>query len=286
MKKVRWIVCIYFVIACALFGAAVFRNRMSQDRNMPVITCDSDTLTVSVSASEEELLAGVTAADEEDGDLTAEIRIASLSNMIGSGTRTIRYVVFDAANHAATAERKLVYSDYTPPRITSSTALRFSLKECDNRTLLAGMSAQDCLDGDLSREIRCIYSDQYYYAEAGTYPITFQVNNSAGDVCSVTAELTLTGESAEEQARCYPVLSDYIVYTKAGESIDPGSYLTGLVQGGREMGFSETAGISASDIRIESAVDYGQPGTYAVSYSYTTPEGITGITKLFVVVEA
>ncbi len=53
------------------------------------------------------------------------------------------------------------------------------------------MKAEDCLDGDLTSQIRTSLNDSLYNAAAGIYQVTVQVSNSAGDVCS-GLELTIT----------------------------------------------------------------------------------------------
>lgn len=54
-----------------------------------------------MSASQEELLQGVTAWDNRDGDLTSEIMIDHISTLIGANTAKITYVVFDSSDRVA-----------------------------------------------------------------------------------------------------------------------------------------------------------------------------------------
>ena len=78
------------------------------------------------------------------------------------------------------------------------------------------MQAQDCLDGDISNQIRVSMGDTAYSSElTGEYGIVAQVSNSAGDVCSVPLTVTVVDASSqEERGKYYPTLSQYIVYTR------------------------------------------------------------------------
>ncbi|MBR5474880.1 MAG: hypothetical protein IKU83_05700 [Lachnospiraceae bacterium] len=284
MKKIRWIVCIVFVLSCILFGVFVARTKMTEDKVAPTISCDTDTLTVSVKATMEELLQGVTAQDAQDGDLTADIRVASLSNFVSKNTRTIKYVVFDKVNNAATIERTLVYSDYRAPRIYLSKPFRVAMAEAAVVKPADYVYANDCLDGDITSSIR--YGLTLTTLQTGAFPASFQVNNKAGDTCVIEVELEVVDSSTEEErAKYYPVLSEYVVYTSVGDSIDPALYLRGLEHRGSRVEFDETVGLTREQVVIEDHVQVSRAGTYQVRYTYTTPEGVAATTKLYVVVE-
>ena len=98
---------------------------------------------------DEALLSGVKASDNEDGDLTDQIRVSSMSNFTEPGKRTITYAVFDKAGQAATLERTLEYTDYTSPQIQLTAPLRYSLEDMADVNLTENMSVEDCLDGEL-----------------------------------------------------------------------------------------------------------------------------------------
>ena len=115
----------------------------------PEITCDSDTLSISVESEDSELLKGVKAEDNRDGDLTDSVRVSSMSNFTEPGKRTITYAVFDKANNAATMERTLEYTDYTSPKITLTEPLRFDISDMEDASLTEHMKAEDCLTGIL-----------------------------------------------------------------------------------------------------------------------------------------
>lgn len=286
MRRIRLAVVGIFVLSLIAFIVFNIVNRVTTDSTPPVITSESDTVTVSVAAEESELLAGLTATDDEDGDLTGEIMLSSMSNFTEPGKRTVSYVVFDASNNASTLTRNLEYTDYTAPQIKLTQPLRYSLNEMEDASLTENMSVQDCLDGDITQQIRATFNDGSYIAMAGEYGITVQVSNSAGDTCSVPLTVTVT-DPAEESGKYYPMLSDYIVYAPVGGYVDLTSLLIGLENSSTQYLFADanpSAPGGIESVAIGGAVDYNTPGTYTVDYQFTSASGATGTTKLAVVV--
>ena len=126
-------------------------------------------------------------------------------------------------------------------------------------------------------------NDSLYNPQPGDYPVTAQVSNSAGDVCSVSFEITIT-DNENESIKQYPALSEYIVYTTVGNMIDPMGYVVGLEQNGQITECNEDAGVMGA-ISVNSEVNYEVPGVYPVEFSYTGDGTLTAVTKMFVVVE-
>lgn len=285
MKKIRIAVIALFVVAVAAFGAFTVWSNLDKDETPPVIECTQESIKVSVKDDESVLLEGLTAHDDVDGDLTDLIRVSSISHFAEQGKRTIEYVVFDKANNFATYKRTLQYTDYEPPRIYLDTPLRFSASDLQKLDPTVGMRVEDVIDGNIANKIRISYGSMYIQ-EPGFYKITAQVSNSAGDTCSVPLEINIVDSSSSESQKYYPMLSDYIIYMKAGEAINLNTYLIGVMRGNQEYKFSDgMINVSRSDIAIINHVDFDTPGTYTVDYSYTSSSGGTAVTKLVVVVE-
>lgn len=301
MRRVRVTVCLVFLVSCILFIVHMVKTRQLEDHTPPVITCQEDTISVSVDAEDAELLQGVTAMDDKDGDITDAIRVSSMSHFIEKGKRTVTYIVFDRANQAGTAQRTLVYTDYTSPKIYLSEPLRYALNDTSRANLAEVMTAEDCLDGDLTNQIRISLSDAFFNSNTpGDYDITVQVSNSAGDVCAIPLQVSTVDTSDREEAqKYYPVLSEYIVYTPVGQELSLSSCLIGMKKGSSVYTFEDDEDyleMTKSDIEIDSSkVDYSRAGTYPVEYSYSLksineegePEdtGIKAVTRLYVVVE-
>lgn len=289
MRRVRVTIFIVFVLSVIAFVAYNVFSRMVEDNEPPVITCDSDTISVSVEDDESALLKGVTAEDNRDGDLTDSVRVASMTNFTEPGKRTVTYAVFDSANLAATYTRNLEYTDYTSPEIHLSAPLRFTLDETEEMNVAENMTAEDCLDGDITSQIRATFNDSTYAYQTGNYNLTVQVSNSASDTCSVNLVATITDPSdTDEREKYYPVLSDYIVYTDVGKSVDLESLITGFERNGTEYLFEETEEDylpgGRGDVEISGDVDYETAGSYTVDYTFTKEDGAAATTKLAVVV--
>lgn len=291
MRRLRIAIIVLFVLSGISFAGYNVVSRLAEDHTPPEISCDSDTVSVSVEDEDidQELLEGVTAKDNKDGDLTDAVRVSSMSNFTEPGKRTITYAVFDKAGQAATLTRTLEYIDYTSPQIQLSAPLRYSLEEMSDVSLTENMSVDDCLDGDLTSQIRATYNDSIYIQQPGDYTVTVQVSNSAGDTCSVPLTLTVTDSSdSNERDKYYPVLSQYIVYTNVGEQVDLASLVVGLERNGSEYLFTDPDAASLpgarENVSVSGDVDYGTAGTYNVDYQFTSEAGVTATTKLAVVV--
>ena len=178
MRRLKIAVCLIFVASCVIFAGYTVKSKMLEDHTPPVITCKDKTVTLSVQTDQKKqkkaLLKGVKAEDNRDGDLTSSVRIASMSHFIAPGKRTITYVVFDKANQVGTLERTIQYKDYTPPKIHLKEPLRYSTTEVGKANLTENMKAEDCLDGDLTSQIRTSLDDGMYNAAAGIYKVTVQ----------------------------------------------------------------------------------------------------------------
>ena len=208
MRRLRAAVVLLFIVSVIAFAAYQVLSRLAQDNRPPEITCDSDTLSISVESEDSELLKGVKAEDNRDGNLTDSVRVSSMSNFTEPGKRTITYAVFDKANNAATMERTLEYTDYISPKITLTEPLRFDISDMEDASLTEHMKAEDCLDGDITSQIRATYNDSAYVSQAGDYNVTVQVSNSAGDTCTVPLTVTVTDSSSDdERGKYYPALS-------------------------------------------------------------------------------
>lgn len=299
MRRLRIAVAGLFVLSLIAFIVFNIVNRITADHTPPTITSDSDTISVTLKPEKDSdsetsdddaaLYQGLTAEDNRDGDLTDSIRVSSMSNFMEPGKREITYAVFDSSNNSATLTRTLEYTDYTSPQIKLSAPLRYTLNEMSGVSLTDNMSVEDCLDGDITSQIRASYNDAVYVQQAGDYPITVQVSNSAGDTCTASLTVTVTDPSDEnENQKYYPLLSQYIVYAKVGGSVDYDSLITGFERNGTEYLFEEEDDDfmpgKRGDVDISGDVNFDKAGSYTVDYRFTTRDGVTATTKLAVVV--
>ena len=251
-RTLKTILIICLVLVTAAFAAGQVYSRVVADTVPPVITLDSDSITVSVEDGRDALLRGVTASDAKDGDLTGQIIVSGVSKLISNNTAKVSYMVFDKAGNMASATRYVVYSDYHRPRFMLTTPLVYSLGETVSIT--GRLQAQDAVDGDITSSIRVLSSDIISSTE-GVYNLTLQVINSLGDTAQVTLPVTIRAEADGDSA---VKLRRYLVYVGLGDNFEPRNYIESVSAG------------SVSDVRIDSNVDTQSAGCYLVTYTVTS----------------
>lgn len=252
MRTLKTILIICLVLVTAAFAAGQVYSRVVTDTVPPVITLDSDSITVSVEDGRDALLRGVTASDAKDGDLTGQIIVSGVSKLISNNTAKVSYMVFDKAGNMASATRYVVYSDYHRPRFMLIAPLVYSLGETVSIT--GHLQAQDAVDGDITSSIRVLSSDIISSTE-GVYNLTLQVINSLGDTAQVTLPVTIRAEADGDSA---VKLRRYLVYVGLGDNFEPRNYIESVSAG------------SVSDVRIDSNVDTQSAGCYLVTYTVTS----------------
>ena len=264
-------------LAALLLATAGFFTYLLREA-APVIVCSSSEIHVSVDASEEELLFGVTAMDAEDGDITSSVVIESISSFVEPGKSIITYAAFDSHNHVATASRTLYYTDYHSPRFRITDSLQFLSGTVINPLLY--ITAEDCIDGDISNKISMTLLESGDYISAiGVHPVEFRVTNSLGDVSSLQTEIVVYERSSYNAPSI--VLSDYLVYTEPGERINPIDYV-------REIAFLRESytveQYGAENLVIDdSELNIAKPGIYKVTI-YCERGDATGSATLLVAV--
>lgn len=272
IKTLRIAVCVLFVLTTVLFTLSYLRARaLSRDR-YPEIFFDTDRITVSLAPTEEELLAGVSASDAEDGDLTGRVIVESISHFITPGVSNVTYAVCDSQNHVTTATRRIVYADYTPPRFTMSDDLVFSVNEQANPFRCIG--ATDVIDGNISDRIKITAENGFQSGTAGVYPITVQVTNSKGDVASLQLSVTIENTSLYAPRI---TLKNYLMYITVGDTVDLRDNLRAVesvTENAEDDVETEEETAAAMEalrerVRIETDFDRNTPGVYQVDYRFT-----------------
>lgn len=239
-----------FVLVLFIFaGTKLYASRYI-DRVPPVITCDDDVLEISVRAPERSLLRGVSASDDRDGDLTEEVMVKGVTQLITADTAKVTYVVFDSSNNMATYSRTVRYTDYEKPHFSLSRGLVYPVG--GSVTLLDRLTATDVIDGDISDNIRVTTQNVTPNYE-GVYNVTVQVTNSLGDTESLPLKVVVSHYAPVNP----PItLTDYILYLDQGASFDPADYIS--------------PDSDPTGIEIDSHVDTSTSGVYHVCYTSRT----------------
>lgn len=270
MKILRIVVSILFVFVTVASSYVFISEKLSVDKTLPSITVEDEMIEVSLKATDEELLKGVTAYDEKDKDLTDKIIIESISRFTEKGVCKVIYAVCDSNNNVAKATRMIRYKDYESPKFQVIGNLCFSLYEhIDIRGLIR---AYDSLEGDISGKV-VVTSDNYSTSIPGVYSLDATVTNDKGD--SSTIKLPLIVEDIPLSAPQIE-LTEYLVYADKGKPVDFKSYIVDALDS------AETS--LKEKIVIESKVDFNKPGTYSVHYYVTDTFGVRGHSVLTVIV--
>lgn len=181
-KKGTWIIML-FIISLAIFGMYLCYDRMIKDTVPPVVSCDSETIKVSVKADNAALLQGVTAVDDQSGDVTASLVVEQISPLAGN-ERIITYAAVDEKGNVGRIQRTLRYTDYESPVITVEEKLSFPMGSRVDP--LRYVSAESVLDGDLTGNIKYSTPSGINTSSEGVYEVEFRVTDSAGTVTYLT----------------------------------------------------------------------------------------------------
>ena len=258
MKTLRILTIFLFILSLALYLGISFRYNVTLDRVSPQIQCNSEVLEISVKADDSALLAGVTAKDDRDGDLTDQIMVQGISRLLTDDTVRVTYVVMDSSDNIGSCTRTLQYTDYENPRLSLTEIPVFRTYPADNsiEQLQAALSAQDVRDGDLSKDI-VISIQTLIDDEECEFQVTIQVTNSIGGTEVIPLTVVIDNDGAENPL---VTLDEYITYVDAGSAFDPKDCV-------RTLNGSPSSGANPG-LRIDSQVDTAVPGAYQVRYQY------------------
>lgn len=259
MRTIKQILIIALVLMLgAQIGTAIYLGSSDRD-DRPTITCPQGILEISAKDNESVLLAGVAATDNQDGDLTERIIVASVSKLISKDTAKVTYLVFDSDDNMASLVRYIRYTDYQKPQFKVKVPLVYS--DSGEVELMSRLGATDVVDGDISDRVRV--STLVATDNSQIYDITIQVTNSMGDTAwQVLPVLRL----ASDPLRPVVSLKESLVYVDKGGEFDAKQYLSSVTL---SQGVADLA-----DVKIEGTVDTDKVGTYRVFYTYTANDKV------------
>lgn len=215
------------------------------DPSGPVISVGDELVAVGIHDGEEVLLAGVTALDKKDGDVTNSLIVENISQFFGDDARTVTYAAFDSDGHISKATKELRYTDYTSPRFELTGSLRFRAGETVNIEKI--VFASDCLDGDLSNKIKISADTSINNRVTGFYTIKYEVTNSAGDIVVLPIDIEIY-EPVNNEVELN--LDRYLVYYE-GEEIDYKDFLKNVRRGNLEYLFENSGAVEDTYIDDE-----------------------------------
>lgn len=177
---------------------------------------------------------GYTANDNADGNITMQVQVTGTINENQLGPQTLTYYVEDQAGNSATTTRTVTVVAFVPD---DTTAPVISLTG-GNRTITVGdtwidpgYTATDDTDGNLTAQVQV--TGTVNTAIAGSYPITYTVSDSTGNVGTATRIVTVLPATnypfdaaapdrrTLKAVRAYrPEIGSKVFYLQAGETLD------------------------------------------------------------------
>lgn len=269
MRLLRLTLILLLIVVGALFGFTEIGRAISGREEGPRITCDQEMLEISVQDEEQVLMKGISAFDAQDGDLTGQVMVAGVSQLITDDAARVTYLVFDSDDNMAQYQRMVRYRDYRKPVISVEAPLVFSTE--NTAGILDRISAHDVIDGNISDRIRL--SSLWVTDRTDIYSLTVLVTNSMGDTARVELPVVIQSELI---GRPVINLRKNLVYLDQGSSFDPMSYVASV--------YVRSSMVPVGDLTVENQVNMAQSGNYWVTYSYSA-DGIQGTAVLTVVVQ-
>ena len=254
MRYLRFFTAIVFVLSLLFAGWANHYYNRNLNTDYPEITSTVELLEISTEDPPEAIYRELHAQDATDGDLTAQIMVASISHFLEPGTVRVKYVVFDSHNHSATLSRLVHYTDYKAPVFSLEKAPVYTVGSSFD--LIDHIRVEDSIDGDISDNIRVISNMVNNYS-VGNYPVVLEVSNSCGDTAQIT--LWVTYDSKESTA--VVKLHQYIVYVQQGQIFEPMQWFATATD-------RQANSLNAKNIEVQGNLDVNKPGCYQLVYSY------------------
>lgn len=302
---------LFFILAIlvtGLFGVYYKYVYLTKDTTGPVITADADEITASIHSTDEELMVGMEAIDDVDGDVSSTLVVESI-RIVEKKKCKVTYAASDSKNNVSKYTRFVTLEDYTPARFTITDRLLFPVGTYTAK-ILNYVRVNDCIDGDITGRMR-LSGEINDTSNPGVYDYTVTVSNSIGDTFSAPIAVEYINDTTENRIH-YPVLylTDYLVYVKKGEEFHPKKYLDHLLLANKYYKFSSSEGykvidinseesikttttngdivsgtIHMSAIHVDTNVDVSKPGNYQATFSCTTADGYFGSVQMVVIVE-
>ena len=226
----------------------IFANELNVTNNQPVITASDKTIK---EGEDFNPLEGVSASDEENGNLTNKITYESDVNPDQEGTYHVTYTVVDNSNFHASKTITVKVISAELPIITAEDK---EVKQFEEFDYMDGVKATAYDGTDLTGDVT--YEETVNTDVADTYEVTYKVKDAKGKEASKTITVTVIPDEK-------PVInaSDKEIYLNS--DFDP---LEGVTASDKEDG-------PIKDIEYDSEVKTDEVGDYKVTYTVKDSHG-------------
>ncbi|WP_056476173.1 immunoglobulin-like domain-containing protein, partial [Bacillus sp. FJAT-25509] len=194
-----------------------------------------------------EPMAGVSAVDNVDGDLTKSIRVTGIVDTKKKGSYVLTYTVSDKFGNVTTVKRTITVIDNIKPVIYGAGNKTININTKFNP--LKDVTAKDNVDGSLTKLIKV--TGTVNTKKIGTYTLTYSVTDSSGNKKVITRKITVKDNIKP------------VIYGAKSKTIKVKSK------------FNARAGVTAKDnvdgdltkvIKITGTVNTKKKGTYTLKY--------------------
>ncbi len=199
---------------------------------------------------------GTTVTDNCDKNLT--VTAVGTVDPTKPGSYRINYSVSDSNQNTDTASRLVIVEDKTAPQLSLLGSEAIVL-ECSSAYTDPGATATDACGGDVSDRI-VVGGDRVEITEPGTYEITYNVQDSAGNAAQT---LTRTVTVSDTQA---PTL----VLNGGDDAIDCGTEFVDLGASSIDLCDGD---LTSSIVVTGDDFDNTVPGVYTIEYTSTDSSG-------------
>ena len=223
--------------------------------------------------------AGLTATDNVDGDVTADIVVdSSAVNLTVAGLYTVFFTVTDAAGNTSATYSTYVQvklhaddADLVPPTFSGQKNFTYTIGYSTAPNYLTGVTATDNVDGNVTASI-VVDSSAVNLTTPGVYTVTYTATDTYGNVGTVSVTVTVVKETVPPVISGIRVLEFYI-----GDAVP--NYKLGVTAS------DEVDGDLTSAIVVDSsAVNLLVAGRYAVTYTVTDAAGNVATAETEIVV--
>ncbi|PHD82092.1 immunoglobulin-like domain-containing protein [Bacillus toyonensis] len=221
-------------------------------------------------------MAGVSATDKEDGDITSKVTVNGSVDTSKPGTYELTYTVLDSKGHKVTTKQTVTVKQKVEPKDdvpVLTVPAEATINIGDKFNPMAGVSATDKEDGDITSKVTV--DGSVNASKPGTYELTYTVLDSKGH--TVIAKQTVTVKQKVETTNEAPVLTvPFTTTLRVGEAFDP---MAGVTASDKEDGNL------TNKIKYKGNVDTSKPGKYIVEYWVVDSKGVNTTATQSVIVK-
>lgn len=223
-----------------------------QDTISPELTVIPNKITIEKDTNWD-IMQGVKATDNIDGDITASVTYTGNLNVGLQGTYTIEYTVVDnSGNVGNTAKRTVVVTDYTPPTIKLDSS---NVYTAEVYTAVPSINAT-VTDKNNSPVTNIVVDYSSINMNViGKYPVTITATDEYGAIAQTTVTINVVHTTK-------PIITlvnegiDILIEVEQETYLDPGY-----------SAYSNYYGDITGDVVVNGVVNTNQTGTYTLTYT-------------------